>query len=86
MTKHSVRCAFRRSHLIPEILVRYPRLLRSIQRVASLDCVEAATCIRDFKAGHRWSGRTVDRYGGTGKLVNHAWKHRRVGPAQLPSA
>jgi hypothetical protein len=55
-----------------------------MQEIATLNGTEAAACIRDLKAGHRWSSRTVNRYGGTRKVASDAWKRRNA--ARLPSA
>jgi hypothetical protein len=46
-----------------------------------LSGMEAAACIRDFKAGRRWSGRVVNEYGGTRKIVADAWKYRKASRA-----
>jgi hypothetical protein len=78
MTTNGARRAFLRSYHIPTILVHYPRLVRAIERIAILNGIEAAACIRDLKAGHRWSGQAVNHYGGTHKVVADAWKSRRV--------
>jgi len=43
-----------------------------------LSGMEAAACIRDLKAGRRWSSRAVNECGGTRKIVADAWKYRRV--------
>ena len=76
MTTNSARCAFLRSYDVPTILMRYPRLVRAMRNIAALDGTEAATCIRDLKAGHRWSGTSVNRYGGTQKVAIDAWTYR----------
>jgi len=78
MTTNSARSAFLRSYDLPVILVHYPRLVRAMQGIAVLSGIEAATCIRDLKAGKRWSSEPVDRYGGTHKVAADAWKYRRV--------
>jgi hypothetical protein len=81
MTTNNARCAFLRSYHLPAILVHYPRLVRAMQGIAMLSGIEAATCIRDFKAGKRWSSEPVNRYGGTHKVATDAWKYRRaIGP------
>jgi len=46
-----------------------------------LSGMEAAACIRDLKAGRRWSCRAVNDCGGTRKIVADAWKYRRVSQA-----
>jgi hypothetical protein len=46
--------------------------------IAGLNGMEAAKCIRDFKAGQRWSTEAVNRYGGTHKVAIDAWKYRRA--------
>jgi len=43
-----------------------------------LDEMTAATCIRDLKAGRRWSSEAVNRYGGTHKVATDACKYRRA--------
>jgi hypothetical protein len=78
MTTKSARSAFLRSYHIPSILLHYPRLVRSMRRVAILDEVAAATCIRDLKARRRWSSDAVNRCGGTQKVATEAWKCRRA--------
>jgi hypothetical protein len=78
MTTNSARCAFLRSYHLPVILEHYPRLVRAMQGIAMLSGVEAAACIRDFKAGQRWSSQPVNRYGGTHKVAIDAWKYRRA--------
>ena len=83
MTRNGARCAFLRSYDIPTILVRYPRLVRAMWSVAALDGAEAATCIRDLKAGHHWSGRAVNRYGGTQKVAIGAWRYRNSARSTL---
>jgi hypothetical protein len=77
MTRKGAR-AFLRSYYIPSILLHYPRLVRSIRRLAILDEMTAATCIRDLKAGRRWSSEAVNRYGGTHKVATDACKYRRA--------
>lgn len=76
MTTNGARRAFIRSYQIPVILAHYPRLIRTIQKLAFLDAGEAAACIRDFKAGLRWSGQRVNHYGGARKVVADAWSRR----------
>jgi hypothetical protein len=83
MTTNGARCAFLRSYDIPTILVRYSRLVRAMRSVATLDGTEAAACIRDLKAGHRWSSRAVNRYGGTQKVATDAWRHRKSARSTL---
>ena len=78
MTTKGARSAFLRSYHIPSILLHYPRLLRSMRRVAILDEMAAATCIRDLKARRRWSSDAVDRFGGTHKVATEAWKYRKA--------
>ena len=78
MTTNNARCAFLRSYHLPAILVHYPRLVRAMQEITMLSGIEAAACIRDFKAGKRWSSEPVNRYGGTHKVATDAWKYRRV--------
>jgi hypothetical protein len=78
MTTANARRAFVRSYHLPTILMHYPRLVRAMQGVVALNGVEAAICIRDLKAGHRWSGEAVNRYGGTHKVAADAWKGRRA--------
>lgn len=79
MTTNGARSAFLRSYHLSSMLLHYPRLVRSMRRVAILDEMAAATCIRDLKAGRRWSSDGVNRYGGTRKVTTDAWKYRRVG-------
>jgi hypothetical protein len=55
MTTQSARCAFLRSYQILTVLTHDPRLVRSMRGIAMLSGTEAAICIRDFKAGRRWS-------------------------------
>jgi hypothetical protein len=76
MTRKGARSAFLRSYHIPSILPHYPRLVRSMRRLAILDemAAAAATCIRDLKAGRRWSSEAVNRYGGTHKVATDACK------------
>jgi hypothetical protein len=78
MTTKGARSPFLRSYHIPSILLHYPRLLRSMRRVAILDEMAAATCIRDLKARWRWSSDAVDRFGGTHKVATEAWKYRKA--------
>jgi hypothetical protein len=78
MTARGARSAFLRSYHIPSILLHYPRLVRSMRRVAILDEMAAAMCIRDLKAGRRRSSEAVNRYGGTHKVATEAWKYRRA--------
>jgi hypothetical protein len=77
MTRKGARNAFLCYH-IPSILLHYPRLVRSMRRLAVLDEMTAATCIRDLKAGRRWSSEAVNRYGGTHKVATDACKYRRA--------
>ena len=81
MTTHSARCAFLRSYQILTILTHYPRLVRSMRGIAMLSGSEAAICIRDLKAGRRWSVEAVNEYGGTRKVLVDAWRYRRVSRA-----
>jgi hypothetical protein len=78
VTTNGARCAFLRSYHIPAILVHYPRLVRAMQGIAIINGQEAAACIRDLKAGRRWSSRAVNRYGGTRKVATDAWKYRKA--------
>jgi hypothetical protein len=78
MTTNNARSAFLRSYHVPAILLHYPRLVRAMRGIAGLNGLEAANCIRDFKAGRRWSGEAVNRYGGTHKVATAAWKCRRA--------
>jgi hypothetical protein len=78
MTTRSARCAFLRSYQVLSILTHYPRLVRAMRGIALLSGTEAAICIRDLKAGRRWSGRVVNEYGGTRKIVADAWKYRKA--------
>lgn len=78
MTAKHARRAFQRSYHVPAIFTNYPRLVRAMQRVAMLSGIEAASCIRDLKAGHRWSSAAVNAYGGTRKVLVDAWKYRRT--------
>ena len=78
MTTNNARCAFLRSYNVPAILIHYPRLVRAMRGIAMLNGIEAAACIRDLKAGRRWSGEAVNRYGGTHKVAIDAWRYRRV--------
>jgi hypothetical protein len=77
MTTRSARCAFLRSYQILSILTYYPRLVRAMRGIALLSGTEAAICIRDLKAGRRWSVEAVNEYGGTRKVLVDAWKYRR---------
>ena len=78
MTRKGARSAFLRSYHIPSILPHYPRVVRSMRRLAILDEMAAATCIRDLKAGRRWSSEAVNRYGELIRLrLTHA-KYRRA--------
>jgi len=77
MTTNNARCAFLRSYHVPSILLHYPRLVRAMREIAGLNGMEAAKCIRDFKASRRWSTEAVNRYGGTHKVAIDAWKYRR---------
>jgi len=81
MTTNGARCAFLRSYKILSILTHYPRLVRAMQGIALLSNMEAAICIRDLKAGRRWSVETVNEYGGTRKVVVDAWRYRKVSGA-----
>lgn len=78
MTTKGARNAFLRSYDIPTILLRYPRLVHAMGRVAALSGMEAAGCIRDLKAGRRWSTWTVNHYGGTRRVASDAWRWRRA--------
>ena len=78
MTTNNARRTFLRSYYLPAILLHYPRLVRAMQGIAMLNGVEAAACIRDLKAGRRWSSEAVNRYGGTRKVATEAWKYRRA--------
>jgi hypothetical protein len=78
MTTNNARSAFLRSYHLPAILMHYPRLVRAMQGIATLNDIEAATCIRDLKAGRSWSGKAVDHYGGTHKVANDAWRYRKA--------
>jgi hypothetical protein len=81
MTTNSARYAFLRSYQLPAILMHYPRLVREMQGIAMLRGIEAAECIRDLKAGQRWSSEAVNRYGGTQKVATDGWKyHRAISP------
>jgi hypothetical protein len=75
MTANSARHAFLRSYHLPAILMHYPRLVRAMREIAMLNDIEAAACIRDLKAGRLWSGKAVNRYGGTHKIATDAWKY-----------
>ena len=77
MTIYTARCAFLRSYQILSILTHYPRLIGAMRGAALLSGTEAAICIRDLKAGRRWSVAAVNEYGGTRKVLVDAWKHRR---------
>ena len=81
MTTNGARCAFLRSYQIVSILTHCPRLVRAMQGIALLSGTEAAICIRDFKAGRRWSVKAVDEYGGTRKVLIDAWRYRKVSRA-----
>ena len=83
MTTHGARCAFLRSYDIPAIIDHYPRLLRAMQNIAVLNPLEAAACIRDLKAGVRWSSTAVNRYGGTQKVASDAWRRRNSPPSRI---
>jgi hypothetical protein len=78
VTTNNARTAFLRSYHLPTILEHYSRLVGAMQRITQIDRMEAAVCIRELKAGRRWSGMAVDRYGGTHKLVIDAWSCRHV--------
>jgi hypothetical protein len=78
MTTNNARCAFLRSYHLPTILQHYPRLVRAMQEIAMLNGMEAAGCIRDLKAGRRWSSEAINRYGGTHKVTADAWKYRKA--------
>ena len=78
MTTNGARCAFLRSYQILSILTHYPRLVRTMRRIALLSGTDAAICIRDFKAGRRWSVEAVNEYGGTRKVLVDTWKYRRL--------
>jgi len=49
-----------------------------MQGIALLSDMEAAICIRDVKAGRRWSVETVNECGGTRKVLADAWRYRKV--------
>jgi hypothetical protein len=78
MSTSNARRAFLRSYYLPAILLHYPRLVRAMQGIATLSGIEAAACIRDLKAGRRWSVEAVNRYGGTHRVATQAWKYRRA--------
>lgn len=81
MTTTGARRAFVRSYDVPTILMRYRRLVRAMRRVAALNGMEAAGCIRDLKAGHRWSSEAANHYGGTRRVASDAWQFRRTAQA-----
>ena len=81
MTTNGARCAFLRSYQILSILTHYPRLVRAMQGIALLTGTEAAVCIRDLKAGRRWSVKAVDDYGGTRRVLDDAWRYRKLSRA-----
>ena len=78
MTTNNARSAFLRSYHVPAILLHYPRLVRAMRGIAGLNGMEAAKCIRDLKAGRRWSSDAVNRYGGTRRVTTDAWKCHRA--------
>ncbi len=78
MTTQSARCAFLRSYQVLSILTHYPRLVCAMRGTALLSGTEAAICIRDLKAGRRWSVEAVNEYGGTRKVLVDAWKCRKL--------
>src|SRR5258708_13211931 len=78
MTANNARSAFLRSYHVPAILLHYPRLVRAMRGIASLNGLEAAACIRDPKAGRRGSTEAVNRYAGTHKVSSLTWKSRRT--------
>jgi hypothetical protein len=78
MTTNNARVAFLRSYYVPAILLHYPGLIRAMRGIAMLNGIEAAACIRDLKAGRRWSSEAVNRYGGTHEVATPAWKYRRA--------
>jgi hypothetical protein len=84
MTTANARRAFVRSYDLPTILMHYPRLVRAMRGVIALNGDEAAICIRDLKAGRRWSGEAVNHYGGTHKVAADAWKCRRATRVSRP--
>ena len=86
MTTNNARSAFLRSYHLPAILLHYPRLVRAMQGIAMLNGMEAAACIRDLKAGRRWSNEAVNRYGGTHKVAADAWKYRKAISLQVATA
>jgi hypothetical protein len=86
MTTGNARRAFLRSYHLPAILQHYPRLVRAMQGIAILNGLEAAGCIRDLKAGRRWSSEAVNRYGGTHKVAADAWKYRKAISLQAATA
>jgi hypothetical protein len=59
VTTNDARVAFLRTYHIPAILVHDSRLVRAMQWVAGPNRAEAAACIRDLKARHRWSGEAI---------------------------
>jgi hypothetical protein len=86
MTTNNARSAFLRSYHLPAILLHYPRLVRAMRGIAMLNGMEAAACIRDLKAGRRWSGEAVNRYGGTHKVAADACKYRKAISLQVATA
>jgi hypothetical protein len=78
MTTNNARSAFLRSYHVPPILLHYPRLVRAMRGIAGLNGLEAAACIRDLKAGRRWSSEAVNRYGGTHRVTIDTWKCRKA--------
>lgn len=78
MTTTGARSAFVRSYDLPTILTRYRRLVEAMRRIATLNGIEAAGCIRDLKAGRRWSSEAVNHYGGTRRVASDAWRSRRA--------
>lgn len=83
MTTTGARRAFIRSYDIATILTRYRRLVEAMRRIAALNGMEAAGCIRDLKAGHRWSSEAVNHYGGTRRVATDAWRSRRSAQAEV---
>lgn len=59
-------------------LASAPQLAATVQGTALLRGTEAAICIRDPKAGRRWSVEAVNEYGGTREVLVDARNYRKL--------
>jgi hypothetical protein len=62
-----------RAYLSPaQLEAKYSRLLANMRWAAMLSNGEALACLRDYRAGDKYSGEAVNHYGGTVAVVKAA--------------